>query len=342
MEAELAVEAPTIKEAMVCSDMMLELVFDESFGNVPLYINHTLALHVNGNRTYSPRAKDIALRYVFVQALVEDDKIGIHYVKTEDQRVYKEIVSLEKHSVFEIIRTSSVLAGHKVVGVRCVFKVKVDSTYKGRLVVLGFLWIPGVDCGGTFAPVCRLQSIRMILAIAEELNNGVYILHVQKVFLKADVEEDVFVKMAPGYETNGEAGDPLVIKLNKILYGFRQSPKKWFSTMDVELVVIGFRPLKPDPCVYIDEDETGFVFLTLYVDDIIFLSASKTLFNKLKKKLVNRFEMSDKADVSRALCMNVTRDRAKGAISPSARKTTRRTWHSATVWMAAIQSTPPE
>ena len=112
------VEAPTIKEAVICSNMVLELVFDESFGNVPLYIDHTLALHVTGDRTYSPRVKDIALGYFFVQELVEDGNISIHYVKTEDQLVYKEIASLEKHSVFETIPTTSVPAGHKVAGTR--------------------------------------------------------------------------------------------------------------------------------------------------------------------------------------------------------------------------------
>ena len=104
------VEALPMKEAVVCSNMMLELVFDDSFGSVPLYINHTLALHVTGNRTYSPCAKDIALRYDFVQELVEDDNISIHYVETEDQLVYKETASLEKHDVFKLVPTTSVPA----------------------------------------------------------------------------------------------------------------------------------------------------------------------------------------------------------------------------------------
>ena len=106
-------------------------------------------------------------------------------------------------------------------------------------------------------------------------------------------------------------------KILKILYCLRQSPKSWFGTVDVKLAVIGFRPLKSDPCVYVYEDETDFVVLTLYVDDIMFLSASKSLQNKLKKKLMNRFEMSDIGDVSRIVGMNVTRDREKGTTTVS-------------------------
>ena len=62
MEAEL-VAAALIMEAVFCSNMMLELGLDKSFGSVPLYIDNTSALHVAGNRTYSPCAKHIVLRY---------------------------------------------------------------------------------------------------------------------------------------------------------------------------------------------------------------------------------------------------------------------------------------
>ena len=60
---------------------MLELGFDESFGSMPLYIDNTSVLHVASNRTYSPRAKHIALSFFFVQELVEEGKVSIHYVK---------------------------------------------------------------------------------------------------------------------------------------------------------------------------------------------------------------------------------------------------------------------
>ena len=70
MKAELVAAALTMKEAVFCSNIMLELGFKEGFGSVPFYIDHTSALHVAGNRTYSPRAKHIALRYFFAQELV--------------------------------------------------------------------------------------------------------------------------------------------------------------------------------------------------------------------------------------------------------------------------------
>ena len=69
MEAELVAEALAMKEAVFCPNMILKLGFGESFVSVPLYIDNTLALHIAGNRTYSPRLKHIALRYYFVEII---------------------------------------------------------------------------------------------------------------------------------------------------------------------------------------------------------------------------------------------------------------------------------
>ena len=104
METELVAVALTTKEAMFCSNMMLELGSDESFGSVSLYIGTTSVLHVTGNRIYSPRAKHVALRYFFVQELVEEDKIGIHYVKMEDQLADIGTKHLSKHRHRNLIK----------------------------------------------------------------------------------------------------------------------------------------------------------------------------------------------------------------------------------------------
>ena len=168
----------------------------------------------------------------------------------------KEITCLKEHGVYELVPASSVLAGQKVVDSRWVNKIKADDLFKSRLVVLGWLQVPGIDCGGPFAPVCRLKSIRIMLTIAAELDYKVLMLDVQTAFLNADVEEEVYVKMAPGYATYDKSGVPFVMKLKKSLYGLGQSPKNWFGTMDDHLSNIGFRSLKLDPGVYVFEDKT--------------------------------------------------------------------------------------
>ena len=110
-----------------------------------------------------------------------------------------------------------------------------------------------------------------MLVIAAELDYEVFVLDIQTAFLNADVEQDVFVKMAPGYEIADKSGVPVVMKLKKSLYGLPQSPKNWFGTMDHHLAKIGFRPLKSDPCIYVFQDDTGFVIIMLYVDGVLLL-----------------------------------------------------------------------
>ena len=80
----------------------------------------------------------------------------------------KEMASLKKYNVYTLLRATSVPAGHKIIGISWVYKVKPDISHKGRVVVLGWRQLPGIDCGSTFAPVCRLQSIRVMLAIEAE------------------------------------------------------------------------------------------------------------------------------------------------------------------------------
>ena len=104
MKAELVAAALTKKGTVFCPNMMLELGFDESFGSVPLYIDNTSALHVAGNRTFSHRAKRIALRYFFVQELVKESKITIHCVKTKDQLSDLGATYLRKHQHRDLVK----------------------------------------------------------------------------------------------------------------------------------------------------------------------------------------------------------------------------------------------
>ena len=78
----------------------------------------------------------------------------------------KELYSLEDLQVHKLVPRSTVPPGTRVYKSRWVFKAKADNTHKARLVVGGWGQVPVKDCGNTYAPVCRLQSVRMVLAIA--------------------------------------------------------------------------------------------------------------------------------------------------------------------------------
>ena len=85
MEVELVAAALTMKEAVFFSNVMVELGFQKGFSSVPLYLDNISMLHVAGNRTYSPRARHIALGRFFLQELVEEGKIHIRYLNTQDE-----------------------------------------------------------------------------------------------------------------------------------------------------------------------------------------------------------------------------------------------------------------
>ena len=97
MEAELVAVATAMKESLFCRNMMMELGFTEGFWSVPVYIDNTTALHVAGNKTFSPRAKHIALRYFFVQELMKEGKVPIHFVKTEQELADLGMKQLKRH-----------------------------------------------------------------------------------------------------------------------------------------------------------------------------------------------------------------------------------------------------
>ena len=98
--------------------------------------------------------------------------------------------------------------GAKVIGVRWVNKTKRDEmgtsrASKARLVAQGYRQVPGVDCGETFAPVARLSSLRLVLALAAKTDWDVDQMDVETAFLNAPVQGEVYVKQPPGHEVAG-------------------------------------------------------------------------------------------------------------------------------------------
>ena len=228
----------------------------------------------------------------------------------------KEIASMEKHGVYEVVPIILVPGGRKVVGTRWVYKIKADGVYKGGLVVLGWSQVPGVDCGGPFAPVYRLQSIRMVLVIAAELDYEVCMLDVQTAFATLTARTKFSSKWPPA--TSAATSPEFYSSWSSrkaSSFSSRARRTGSFSTMDHHLGKIGYHSLKSDPCVYVYEDENGPAILTLYVDDVLLLGCNKQLLNKLKKQFIYCFEMTDMDDELRILGMNVTRDREEGTIT---------------------------
>ena len=142
-------------------------------------------------------------------------------------------------------------------------------------------------------------------------------------FLYADIEEDVYIKVAPSFETTNKDGIQLVMKLQKSLYGLAQSPRNWWQTIDPKLIELGFTSLKSDSCVYIYNHSETIVIITLYVDDLLVAGSNISVIEDIKRKLMDKFKMSDMGNVSLVLGMQVTRDRERGTLTITQEEYTR-------------------
>ena len=95
----------------------------------------------------------------------------------------KDMESLRAHKVYDLLPTTSIPIGQKAISSRWVYKIKADKSFRGHVVVHRWGHVSGRDCGGTFAPFCRIQSIRMVLATAAEVGWTIWQLDVQTAFL---------------------------------------------------------------------------------------------------------------------------------------------------------------
>ena len=132
---------------------------------------------------------------------------------------------IEKNQTWKLVQR---LQDIKVIGVKWVYRTKVNANgsinkHKARLVVKGFAQIPGVDYFDTFAPVVRLDVIRLLLAIAAQLSWKVYQLDVKSAFLNGYLQEEIFVEQPEGFLVKEE--EEKVYLLNKEFYGLKQAPR---------------------------------------------------------------------------------------------------------------------
>ncbi|CAN0488837.1 unnamed protein product, partial [Discosporangium mesarthrocarpum] len=199
--------------------------------------------------------------------------------------------------------------GCKLVGSCWLFRMKTNGRYKARFVAQSFSQIPGVD---SFAPVARMSSVRLLLALAAEYNWDLVHLDVKTAFLQSELKEEICVRQPRGFENHSPSGAPYACRLRRSLYGLCQSPASWFSTIHQLLLDIELKSCLADPCVYIKG--SGTVILVLYVDDIIISGASSDAINKVKEKLMTKFDMSYLGDVTTFLGMDIVRDRSTGVL----------------------------
>lgn len=214
----------------------------------------------------------------------------------------EELGSLEDRNTWEIVRKSN---NEKCIGCRWVYKVKSDSNgnivrYKARLVAQGYKQIKDIDYTESYAPVARIEVIRLMLAIAVSNAWEVHHLDVKCAYLYGDLAEDVYMNLPQGYDR--PCGD--ILKLKRPIYGLKQSGRNWNNEIDRYLTNSGFVRLKCSNCMYAYNNET---ILVIYVDDIVIFAKNACSMNEVKKLIMSKYEIKDLGAVSYLLGIKIER-----------------------------------
>jgi hypothetical protein len=182
-----------------------------------------------------------------------------------------------------------------VLGTKWVFCNKQDehgvvTGNKAQLVVKGYSQIEGLDFDETYAPVARLESIRILLAYATYHGFKLYEMDVKSTFLNGPIKEEVYVEQPPDFEDSEYPTH--VYNLSKALYGLKQAPRAWYECLRYFLLTNGFKVGKADPTLFTRRIDKDLFICQIYVDDIIFGSTNKSSCKDFSRIMIQKFEMS--------------------------------------------------
>ncbi|GKA62991.1 retrovirus-related pol polyprotein from transposon TNT 1-94 [Tanacetum coccineum] len=174
---------------------------------------------------------------------------------------------------------------------------------KARLVAQSYTQEEGIDYDEVFAPISRIESIRLFLAYALFIGLIVYHMDVNSALLYGTIEEEVYVCQPPGFE------DPQfpdkVYKVEKTLYSLHQAPRAWYETLSTYLLENGYRRGTIDKTLFIKKDKGEILLVQVYVDDIIFGSTKNSLCVEFEQMMHKKFQMSSIGELTFLLGLQV-------------------------------------
>ena len=206
--------------------------------------------------------------------------------------MHDELLQFQRNDVWTFVPRPE---GEHIIGTKWIFRNKTNEEgnvirNKARLVAQGYSQMEGVDYDERFASVARMESIRILLALACQLKFKLYQMDVKTTFLYGLLKRDVYVAQTKGFI------DPHfldhVLYLKKALYGLKQAPKAWYDRLIQYLVSHGFTRGKADQNFFIKREDGELFIAQVYVDDIIFGSTKDELAYNFSKLIQAEFKMS--------------------------------------------------
>jgi hypothetical protein len=239
-----------------------------------------------------------------------------------EEGIREELATLQAAGTWEL---ADLPDGANLVGSKWVFRAKKDAAgnvvrHKARLVAQGFSQVPGIDFFDTYAPVATLASIRTVLALSAHLNLELHQIDIKGAYLNGTLTDDEVIYMCqpPGFESQDHPRK--VCRLRKMLYGLKQSGRRWYQRL-VEILVdeLSFVQCAVDQAVFSRRENGQHTIVVVHVDDCTIAARTLSDVNELKMQIRKHVEITDLGELHWLLGIEVTRNRDERTISLSQR-----------------------
>nr|GEX75010.1 putative ribonuclease H-like domain-containing protein [Tanacetum cinerariifolium] len=198
--------------------------------------------------------------------------------------------------------------GKRAIGTKWVYRNNKDERgivimNKARLVAQGHTQEEGINYEEVFAPVARIEAIRLFLAYASFMGFMVYQMDVKSAFLYGTIKEEVYVCQPPRFEDPDQPD--MVYKVVKAFYGLHQAPSAWYETLATYLLENSFQRGTIDQTLFIKKQKGDILLVQIYVDDIIFGATNKDLCRLFEQLMKDKFQMSSMGELTFFLGLQV-------------------------------------
>nr|GEY51665.1 retrovirus-related Pol polyprotein from transposon TNT 1-94 [Tanacetum cinerariifolium] len=208
------------------------------------------------------------------------------------EAMQEELHQFDRIQVWELVDKPF---GKSIIRLKWLWKNKKDEDQtvirnKARLVAKGYAQEDGINFEESFAPVARLEAVRIFIAYAAHKSFLIYQMDVKTEFLNGPLKEKVYVAQPDGFVDPDHPEK--VYRLRKALYGLKQAPKAWYDELSMFLNSKGFTKGTTDPTLFTIRYGEDILLVQIYVDDIIFGSTNPKYSKRFEKLMHSRFEMS--------------------------------------------------
>ncbi|GJV88952.1 retrovirus-related pol polyprotein from transposon TNT 1-94 [Tanacetum coccineum] len=224
------------------------------------------------------------------------------------QAMQDEIHEFDRLQVWELVPQPDCVM---IIALKWIYKVKLDEygdvlKNKARLVAKGYRQEEGIDFEESFAPVARIEAIRIFIANAASKNMTIYQMDVKTTFLNGELKEEVYVSQPEGFVDPDHPTH--VYRLKKALYGLKQAPRAWYDTLSRFLLDNKFSKGAVDPTLFTRKTGKHILLVQIYVDDIIFASTDPKACEIFSYEMSSKFQMSMMGQMSFFLGLQVSQN----------------------------------